>query len=237
MTSFVHATYPAEHPGVARAESVLHAASELRRGFDSTKGLSTMLLAAVVASLVVVADHWVDTSAEGHLMTAWIMMWAVGFAAIALFAGATRRVAATTVKTLDAWSFRVAQARADERLWTTAQHDPRVMADLQAAIERSEVATPAIATAAPKAYSSVRHAVQQWRLDAARARADARLWAVAQRDSRVMDDLMAAKSRAEVAAEAPRALPAETQTLAKADGAAALRDALFELRPKFAYYI
>ncbi len=236
MTSFIHTNYPAEHPGVMRAESVLSAARQLRRGFDSTKGLSTVLLAAAASALIVVADRVVDSLAEGHLMTAWLMLWAVGFAAIALFGGVARKMATATVKSLDAWSYRVAQARADERLWNTAQHDPRVMADLKAAIERSEESAPALAVAAAaKPGFSVSKALQQWRVDAARARADARLWAVAQRDSRVMDDLMAAKSRSEV--ETARPLPTETQTLIKADNAAALRDALFELRPKFAYYV
>ncbi|APW35918.1 hypothetical protein RD110_00740 [Rhodoferax koreense] len=234
MTSFVHTTYSNVHPGVARAESVFSAASRLRRGFDSTKGLSTVLLAAVASALIVAADRMVDSFASDS-MTAWILLWVVGFAAIALFAGVARKVASVTVKSLDAWSFRVAQARADERLWNTAQNDPRVMADLKAAIERSEVSAPAIAVAAPKQTFSASKALAQWRADAARARADARLWAVAQRDSRVMDDLMAAQSRAEV--ETQQTLPAETQTLIKADNAASLREALFALRPKFAYYV
>lgn len=233
MTSFVHTTFSNVHPGVARAESVFSAASQLRRGFDSTKGLSTLLLAAVASALIVVADRMVDSVASDS-MTAWVLLWAVGFIAIALFAGAARQLAGVTVKSLDAWSFRVAQARADERLWNTAQNDPRVMADLKAAIERSEEATPEIAFVAAKQTFSVGKAIEQWRADAARARADARLWAVAQRDSRVMDDLIAAQSRAEI--ETQRGFPAETQTLIKADNAAALRDALFALRPKFAYY-
>lgn len=235
MTSFIHTTYPAEHPGVARAESVFHAARQLRNGFDSAKGLSTMLLAALVSAFVVVADQLVDTWADGHLLTVWIVLWAVGFAALALFAGTVRNLSAKVVKSLDAWSYRVAQARADERLWNTAQSDPRVMADLQAAIERSEVTAPAISFVAPKQTFSVGKAVEQWRSEAARARADARLWAVAQRDSRVMDDLIAAQSRAE--AQAQDTLPAPTKTLIKADNAASLREALFELRPKFAYYV
>lgn len=235
MTSFVHTTYSNVHPGVARAESVFAAARQLRRGFDSTKGLSTLLLAAIVAAMVVAADQLVDTWADGHLMTAWVILWAVAFGAIALFAGTALTLAAKAVQSLDAWSYRVAQARADQRLWNTAQHDPRVMADLQAAIQRSEVDAPAIAFIAPKKSFSVGKAVEQWRADAARARADARLWAVAQRDSRVMDDLLAAKSRSE--AVAPVALPAETQTLIKADNAAALRDALYALHPKLAYHV
>ncbi len=234
MTSFIHINHPVEHPGVVRAESVLAAARQLRRGFDSTKGLSTLLLAAAASALIVIADRVVDSIADNHLMTAWLMLWAVGFAAIALFSGVARRVATATVKSLDAWSYRVAQARADERLWNTAQHDPRVMADLKAAMERNEAPAPAISFVAPKQSFSLSKMLDQWRIDAERTRADARLWAVAQRDSRVMEDLIAAQSRAE--AETQRPLPAETQTLIKADNAAALRDALFALRPKFAYY-
>ena len=236
MTSFVHTTYSNVHPGVARAESVFAAAGPLRRGFSGTKGLSTLLLAAIVAALVVVADQLVDTWADGHLMTAWVILWAVAFAAIALFAGTALDLSAKAVASLDAWSYRVAQRRADERLWDTAQNDPRVMADLQAAIERSEVASPVTAVAS-KPRVSIREAVQQWRLDAARARADARLWAVAQRDSRVMDDLRAAQTRAESEVEeTARALPAETKVLLSADNTSALRDAVYALRPKFAYY-
>ena len=80
-----------------------------------------MLLAAMVSALVVVADQLIDTWADGHLMVAWIALWLVGFAALALFAGAARKLAVTVVSALDAWSVRVAKARADERLWAIAE--------------------------------------------------------------------------------------------------------------------
>lgn len=237
MTSFIHTTYPAEHPGLARAESVFTAARQMRSGFDSAKGLSTLLLAAMVSGLVVVADRYVDQWTNGNLMAAWIVLWAIGAVAIALFAGTARRLSGNAVKSLDAWSYRIAQVRADERLWNTAQHDPRVMADLQAAIHRSEGAAPAMAFIAPKQTFSVANALEQWRAEASRARADARLWAVAQRDSRVMSDIMAAQARAEANVQAPVQLPAATRKLIKAENAASLRDALYDLRPKFAYYV
>lgn len=138
MTNFVHIDYPHRHPGVARFENVMAAAGRVRKGFDSTKGLAAMLLAAMVAALVVVADQLVDTWADGHLLAGWVVLWVVGFAAIALLADATRRVASRTMKALDAWSRKVARARADERLWEMAQKDPRILADLQAAQTRSE---------------------------------------------------------------------------------------------------
>ncbi|WP_394792072.1 hypothetical protein [Rhodoferax sp.] len=151
MTSFIQPSFPTVHPGVARAESVVGNARSLYQNFDSTKGLSTMLLAAVVSALVVVADQMVDTWAEGHLLAAWVVVWAVGFAAMALFAGTARRLAGRAVATLDAWSLRQARARADQRLWATALSDPRIMADLQVAMGRHEQAAIAeSAEVAPK---------------------------------------------------------------------------------------
>lgn len=138
MTSFVHIDYPTSHPGVDRFESAVAAASQLRKGFNGTKSLAGVLLAAMVSALVVVADQLVDTWAEGHLMVAWVLLWAVAFAAIALLAPTTRHLSGKLLRGLDAWSRRVARARADDRLWEIAQKDSRVMADLRAAMTRSE---------------------------------------------------------------------------------------------------
>ena len=60
MTSFVQIQYPQQHPGVARAEAVIEAAGRMRQGFDGTRSIAALLLAAIVAALVVVADQLVD---------------------------------------------------------------------------------------------------------------------------------------------------------------------------------
>ena len=138
MASFIQLNYPTQHPGVARIEAAVDVVNSMRRGFDSTKGLSAMLLAAMVSALVVVADQLIGTWADGHLMVAWVALWLVVFAALAVFAGAARKLAVTVVAALDGWSRRVAQARSDARLWAIAQTDPRVMADLTAAMARNE---------------------------------------------------------------------------------------------------
>ena len=109
-----------------------------RSGFDSTRGLSAMLLAAMVSALLVVADQLMDTWADGHLMVAWIALWVVGFSALGVFAGAARKLAVAAVGSLDAWSVRVGKARADKRLWAIAKSDARVMAELTAAMARNE---------------------------------------------------------------------------------------------------
>ncbi len=138
MTSFIQPSFVTRHAGVARFESAIGSVRNLRRGFDSTKGLSFMLLAAMVSALVVVADQLIETWADGHLMLAWVAVWLVGFAALALFGGAAAKLAATAVGAANAWSARLARARADARLWEIARADPRVMADLNAAMSRTE---------------------------------------------------------------------------------------------------
>jgi hypothetical protein len=107
-------------------------------GFDKTRGLSVMLLAAMVAALVVVADQLIDTWADGHMLAAWVALWLIGFVALAFFSGAVRKLVSSVVTAGNAWSERIAKTRADERLWVIAKSDPRVMADLNAAMSRSE---------------------------------------------------------------------------------------------------
>ena len=57
---------------------------------SSSKALAGMLLAAIVSAMVVAADALIDTYADGHLLMAWTALWAVGFAAMALFADTAR---------------------------------------------------------------------------------------------------------------------------------------------------
>lgn len=138
MTSFIHLEYSTQHPGVARVESAIDAAQQLRRGFSGTRGLAKLLLSAIVAAALVVAYQVMDSMAEGHLLVLWIAMWAVAFVALAAFAGAARIMAVRLKNNLDGWSRNVAAKRADERLWAMAKTDSRVMADLQCAISRNE---------------------------------------------------------------------------------------------------
>lgn len=136
--SFVHLEYPTRHPGVERMERVARSASVLRKGLDATRGLAGVLLAAMVATLVVVADQLMETWADGHLLAAWVLMWVIGFAALAVLAPTARGLAARVMAGLDGWSQGVARRRADERLWDLARKDPRVMADIQAAASRAQ---------------------------------------------------------------------------------------------------
>jgi hypothetical protein len=148
MTSFVTINYSTQHPGVARVESAIEAAGQLRQGFSGTRGLAALLLSAMSAAVMVVAYQVMDSVTEGHLLVMWVALWAVAFAALALLAGTALRAAKRLKSGLDDWSRSIAEARADQRLWAAAKRDPRVMADLQAAKSRAEIDQPADASVA-----------------------------------------------------------------------------------------
>ena len=107
-----------------------------------------MLLAAVVAAMVVVADRLISTWADGQLFLAWVFLWVVVFAGMALFADTARSLARRAVVVLDGWSQALAEARAETRLWEMARMDHRLMNELMAARTRaadeSEAAAPVV---------------------------------------------------------------------------------------------
>lgn len=103
----------------------------------SSKTLANLMLAAGVAALVVGVDQLIDNWAESHVVAAWLALWAVAVLAIVFLRGLTRHLAQSLMTGLDAWSAHVARSRADERLWSMAQSDPRLMSDLQVAMGRT----------------------------------------------------------------------------------------------------
>ncbi|MEO7128358.1 MAG: hypothetical protein ABI040_05755 [Rhodoferax sp.] len=148
MTSLAHPAYAAQdRAGVARINSTPGAVPPVRENLKSSKGLAAILLAAVVAALLAAANQMVDNWSDGNLLAAWVILWAVGFAALGLCAGAARKLAVRAVAGLDAWSQRVALARADARYLALAKEDPRIMADLQRALDqRSDDQVPSATT-------------------------------------------------------------------------------------------
>jgi hypothetical protein len=109
-----------------------------RRAFDSARGLSALLLGAMVSAMVVVADQLIETWVDGHLLVAWVALWLVSFTVLALFAGSAHKLSNSVVDALDAMAKRRARKRAEDLMWLMAKSDPRLMADLQGAMARRE---------------------------------------------------------------------------------------------------
>lgn len=134
MTQFAHVDYPTQHPGVERMQRAAQALRQIASGFDGARGAATLLLAAIVSALVVVANQVVDTWTDGHLLAAWIILWTIAFAGMALLAQPARRLVTVT----RSWFKGAAEARRrqaeDRKFWDVAMTDARVMADLSRAM-------------------------------------------------------------------------------------------------------
>ena len=136
MTSFVHVAQPTEHPGVARAERAADSIKQAAAAMTSARGAASMLLAAIVSALLVVANEVIDTWSQGHLMVAWIALWTIGFAALALAAGPVRSFVSKTSLTMRHWAAAHRALAQDEALWQVALTDARVMADISRAMSQ-----------------------------------------------------------------------------------------------------
>lgn len=134
MTSFAHVQYPHRHPGVVRMERAGKSLGQVVH--DSTFSGASLLLAAIVAALVVIANRVVETWAEGHLLVGWIALWAIAFAAMAVLAVPARRAAKKLGAGFKTWMAARRQAAEDRALWQLAQSDSRVMSDLTCAMTR-----------------------------------------------------------------------------------------------------
>lgn len=134
MTSFAHVDYPTEHPGVVRAENAAAALKSAASHFDSARGAASLLLAAVVSALLVVANQVIDTWSEGHLLAAWMVLWLVAFGALALLASPARRAGVALRSAALSWAENRRRAAEDERTWQIALRDPRIMVELNHAM-------------------------------------------------------------------------------------------------------
>ena len=134
MTSFAHVDYPNWHPGVVRAERVAESVRILASHFDRNRVSGSLVLAAMVAALLVVANQVIDTWTDGHLLAAWIVMWTVAFGVLAVFAAPLGRVSAGVWLLAKRIAAKRRQAAEDEKLWRAALDDSRVMADISRAM-------------------------------------------------------------------------------------------------------
>ena len=103
---------------------------------DRSRTLAGMLLAAVMAALLVVADQVIETWTDGHLLAGWVALWTVAFAALALLAPPLRLAAAFTAGGLGRRVQTWRMARDEARMWELASHDPRVVEEIRAAMSR-----------------------------------------------------------------------------------------------------
>lgn len=151
MTSFISTPHPDHHHGADRMEALMDAVQHVPQDVSGKCGVALLLGSALAAAVVAVAYEVMDSTDESHLLMIWMALWIALFAVLAFFAGTLRTASQQVKSSLDNWSRSIAEARADQRLWAIALQDDRVMADLQAAMSRSEAVQDAVPLAKPVA--------------------------------------------------------------------------------------
>lgn len=134
MTSFAQVNYSAQNTGVARADNAAAHSKSATGSFDGARGAATLLLAAVVSAVFVVANQVIDTWTDGHMLAGWMVMWVLAFAALALLTAPARRAGVALRAGANAWAESRRRAAEDERTWKAAISDPRIMAELNRAM-------------------------------------------------------------------------------------------------------
>lgn len=133
MNSLVHTAQPGDAPDVTGAAKeagpLRHAAAVL-----SARSSASLLLAAVVAALLVAANQVVVSWTDGHLLLAWIAMWTVAFAVLALAASPTRVARQRMARVWKRWTAARHAAQQDDIMWQLAMTDARMLADISRAM-------------------------------------------------------------------------------------------------------
>jgi hypothetical protein len=99
-----------------------------RRAWPGSRGLTTGLLAAAVALLILVADRVIGEWADEHLLLGWLAMWAVVFAGTAALGGTARRLALSGLRGAASWGRALAEARRELQTWNRIRNDAGQMA-------------------------------------------------------------------------------------------------------------
>jgi hypothetical protein len=128
------------HPHFAPAKAAARISAP--RGFaldlSDSHSLAGILMAAVLAAMLVVADQLVDPWSDGHLLAVWVGLWTIIFAVMALSAQSLRQLAGKVAAVWTRRSQARAARRSDAAMLNLARQDHRVMRDLQVAAMHSE---------------------------------------------------------------------------------------------------
>lgn len=139
MSNFIYNSYSVEHTGVVRlyqASDERMAALAAEHEAKAQSKVNWTVLAAVLAALAIVISQITETWSDGHMLAAWIVLWAMAFGSVALFSTPARRAINLVRSGYRAWVKSRQQAAADERVWNAALQDARLMADLARAMDR-----------------------------------------------------------------------------------------------------
>lgn len=149
MNQLVHTDFQIAHEGATHINQALSKLGRQAKKARGAKGLAGLLVTGGVSAAIVVANQIVSAWTDGHLLLAWIAMWVVVFALLAVFSEAIRSWPAALQQRYAAWEANAALRAANARTWDAALADPRLMAELQCARRRADEHAAANGAALP----------------------------------------------------------------------------------------
>jgi len=132
MTQLAHATSTPAALIRKPAQAVMPSAS-VAETEEKARPLAGMLLAAGMAALLVTADQVINSWTDGHMLAAWVALWTVTFAVLAILATPLRKMSNTGAAWLNAYLQASKERREEAQMWELARHDHRVMAEIRMA--------------------------------------------------------------------------------------------------------
>jgi hypothetical protein len=132
MTHLAHATSTSAATTRKHAQAAVPSAAALETE-EKARPLAGMLLAAGMAALLVTADQVINSWTDGHMLAAWVALWTVTFAALAILATPLRKISNTGAAWLNAYLQASKERREEAQMWELARHDHRVMAEIRLA--------------------------------------------------------------------------------------------------------
>ena len=134
MTTSASIELYTQHRGLARMRGAARYLRQAAARSSGARGATSLALAATVAALMVAANTLIDSWSDGHLLAAWLVLWGIAFAGMALQAGPVRKLVSLVLSGTEAWTEAYRRAQEDEKTWNAALHDARILADLSRAM-------------------------------------------------------------------------------------------------------
>ncbi len=134
MTTSASTELYTQHAGLSRIQGGARSLRQIVARLGGARGASSLLLAATVAALMVAANALIDDWSKGHLLAAWLVLWGVAFAGMALLAAPTRKVVALLRSGAQARPDAPQRHADNGRIWNPALYDACIMTDLSRAM-------------------------------------------------------------------------------------------------------
>ena len=159
-------THIPTHGGLERIIERAEATQSVFSRIFSAKQLPTYVLGLTIMAVVTLTERAMDAVNTGFAFE-WVVLSVVALATFGLLANGIVRGTRSTQTWLANYAKQIRIERADDKLWATAQNDPRVMNDILAAQGRSQdtlldEAPPSKRSSSPKVRDDGLAALAPW---------------------------------------------------------------------------